>query len=718
MRFLFSISLFLIVHFNLIVAQPSVIKAFKSEQSPVIDGRLNEAVWNIAVPFSGLKMVEPTPGTDPTEKTEIRVIYDLKGMYFGIRCFDSEPEKIAANTMEHDKSEERNEDQVSILIDPFQDKRSAYIFIINPKGARSEGFASGEHYNLGWDGLWEARCQTDSEGWSAEIFISFKTISFNPKLTSWGINIERYIARKQEIIRYSGISLNSFFSNPKEAGLLEGIDNIKQGSGVTFRPYAKVSRNDNKTDDIDPSKDLKGGFDIYKNITPNLVGAITINTDFAETEVDARRLNLTRFPLYYPEKRTFFLEGSDIFDFGSTSSSTFLPFFSRRIGLMEGEQVPLNWGTKLFGKISNTNIALLDVQSGTTEITPSTNMFAGRISQNIFDESKVGVILTNGSQSGKQNTLAGADFKYKTSRFMGGDNFSFDLWGAKNWNEAKGGNKDGFGIKIDYPNDLIDASVSYTFLGDSLDPGLGFLPRSAYHSLSTSFNYMPRFEKGWIGSVVRQWFFELRMNNFWNLSGDLESRRIFTAPVNLLTESGEHIEFNVIPNREVLPLDFEVSEGIVIPKGDYSFVNYRFEVNTASYRKAQLDFSYSFGEFYDGHYNDIETGVSLKLDGYATMEVGANLVRGNLPQGNFSENVYFSRINLYITPDLGITNYIQFDDITNQMGYNGRFFWQIRPGNTIYLVYNNITERLFDPEKRFQATEDQVLFKVQMSIRF
>jgi hypothetical protein len=702
----------------MIVAQESVIKALKSDQSPVIDGKLTDPFWGNAVPFSNFRMVEPTPDAAPSEKTEIRVIYNKSGIYLGIKCYDSEPRKIAANTMEHDKSEERNEDQVSILLDPFQDKRSAYIFIINPKGARSEGFASGEHYNLGWDGLWEAKCQTDSEGWTAEIYISFKTISFNPKLTSWGINIEMYIARKQEVIRYHGISLNSFFSNPKEAGLLEGIENIKQGSGVTFRPYAKVSRNDNKTDDIDPSGDLKGGFDIYKNITPNLVGAVTINTDFAETEVDARRLNLTRFPLYYPEKRTFFLEGSDIFEFGSTSSSSFLPFFSRRIGLIEGQQVPLQWGTKLFGKISNTNLAILDVQSGSTDINSPTNMFAGRISQNIFDESKVGVILTNGSQSGKQNTLAGADFKYKTSRFMGEDNFSVDLWGVKNWNETNGGNKNGLGFKIDYPNDLIDAAVSYTFLGDSLDPGLGFLPRSAYHSLYTSCSYMPRLEKGWIGSVVRQWFFELQITNYWNLNGDLESRQIFTAPINFRTESGEHIEFNVIPNREVLPIDFEVSEGIIIPKGDYSFVNYRFEVNTASYRKAQFDLSYRFGEFYDGHYNDIETGVTLKLDGYATMELGTNLVRGNLTQGKFSENLYFTRINLYITPDLGITNYFQFDDVSNKLGYNGRFFWQIRPGNTIYLVYNNITERLFDPDRRFQMTEDQLLFKVQMSIRF
>ncbi len=703
---------------QLISGQDGSIKAFRSDISPGLDGILNDPQWQSATPFTDFRMVEPDPGNTPSEKTEVRVIYTQNGIYFGIRCFDSEPGKITANTMDHDKSKERNEDQVSILIDPFQDKRSAYIFIVNPKGARSEGFASGEHYSLGWDGLWEAKCRKDAEGWSGEIFISFKTISFNPKLSSWGLNIERYIARKQEVIRYSGISLNSFFSNPKEAGILEGISDIKQGLGVTFRPYGKVSRTDDKNDGLSPEKNLKGGFDIYKNITPNLVGAITVNTDFAETEVDARKLNITRFPLYYPEKRTFFLEGSDIFEFGSTSSTTFLPFFSRRIGLLEGQQVPLNWGTKLYGKVGNTNLSVLDVQSGNTSFSPSTNMFAGRVSQNIFDESKVGVIITNGSQSGEKNTLAGVDFRYKTSRFMGNNNFSADLWGIKNWNEKNGGNKNGFGIKIDYPNDLIDAAVTYNFFGDSLNPGLGFLPRNGYHSLYTAASYMPRPEKGWLGDLVRQWYFELRMTNYWNLQGNLESRQIFTAPVNFRTESGEHIEFNIIPNREVLPNDFEVADSVVIPKGDYSFTNYRFEVNTASYRIVQVDFSYRFGQFYGGHFNDIETGLTLKADGYATLQLGANVIRGNLPEGKFSENVYFTRLNVYLTPDLGITNYAQYDDITNTIGYNGKFFWQIRPGNTLFLVYNNNIANKFDPEQRFRVYEDQVIFKVQMSVRF
>jgi len=713
-QFVFLFLLF-ISFYKVGFSQESSIKAFKSDQSPVVDGRLNDPIWNSAVPFSGFKMVEPTPGSEPTEKTEVRILYDQNDLYIAIRCYDSEPRKISANTMEHDKSEERNGDQVSILLDPFQDKRNAYLFIINPKGARSEGFASGgEHYSLGWDGIWEAKSRIDPEGWTAEIRIPFKTISFNANLTSWGINIERYIARKQEVIRYSGINLNSFFSNPNEAGLLVGIDNVKQGLGLTIRPYGIA----NRTDTGSVSSKLDGGFDIYKNITPNLVAAVTYNTDFAETEVDERKLNLTRFPLFYPEKRTFFLEGSDIFDFAGGSTESFMPFFSRRIGLNEGTPVPIHWGTKIFGKVENTNIAALDVQTRPSGLIPSQNMFASRISQNILEESKVGVIATNGSPSGEKNTLVGADFTYKTSKFIGSDNFSTGVWGVQNWNESNGGNKSAFGINVDYPNDLWEANITYNFFGDSLNPGLGFLPRRAYHYLYTGFSYMPRLEKGWIGNVVRQWFFEFRVTNYWNLNGQLESRRIFTAPINFRTESGEHIEFNVIPNREVLPEDFEVSEGVIIPKGDYSFLSYRAEINTAAYRKIQFDLSYRFGQFYSGHYDDLEAGVTLKLDGYANLQLGANAVRGDLPQGKFSENVYLARLNLYITPDLGISNYIQYDDVSNLMGYNGRFFWVIRPGNIIYLVYNNNMERQWDPESRFKIQEEQIKFKVQLSIRF
>ena len=712
----FALLCLLLMTFVDIFTQEPHLKATRVSTPPVLDGRLDDQIWQLAKPYTRFYMVEPNPGQAPTEQTAIRIIYDSKGLYIGINCYDNDPSKIVANSMIHDDPETRDEDKISILLDPFQDKRSGYLFIVNPNGARSEGYSQGEHYSLDWNGIWDARCRKTSSGWVAEIYIPFKTISFNPHLSSWGINVERYIARKQESDRISGIALNKFFTNPVEAALLEDIDSIKQGLGLTIRPYG-IAGGYWGNDSLATRKKLDGGFDIYKNITPNLVTAITYNTDFAETEVDDRQLNLTRFPLYYPEKRTFFLEGSDIFDFGTSSSSSFIPFFSRTIGLYHGSPVPLKLGAKLFGKLGNTNIAALDVQTGAKEILPSTNLFAARVSQNIFKQSKVGMILTNGSPEGFQNTLAGADFNFVTSRLMNKFNFSLIGWGFYNFNMAKSGRKDAYGMKIDFPNDLIDASVIYNYFSDSINPALGFLPRKSFHYFRTGFAYQPRPRKGYFAGKVRQFFFEFEMENYWNLNGELESRSIFTAPLNLRTESGEHIEFNIIPNKEILPVDFEVAQGVIIPRSAYNFLNYRIELNTASFRKIQFDWSYRFGQFYNGHYKDLETGITFKLNGIAVLGVMTNLVKGDLPAGRFSENVLQVKFDLHLTPDLGLTSYVQYDNVSGQVGYNGKFYWQIKPGNIIYLVYNDNWIRQWDPQSRFVNSEQKLIFKVQLNFR-
>jgi hypothetical protein len=324
-------------------------KAVRVEKGPVLDGNLQDEVWKQAAPFTGFKMVFPNPGTEPTEKTELRIIFDNANLYIGVYCHDSLPSKISGNSMVHDGvGEGKADDAVRVLLDPFQDKRNAYVFIVNARGGRTEGLASGQSASLNWDGIWDAKSRIQPDGWSTEMKIPFKTISFQPDLASWGINVERYIARKQETDRLSGTTRNSFFYNPMEATALEGIGGVKQGLGITFRPYGIVSGSKDYVEGTAAAWKLDGGFDLYKSFTPNFTGAISYNTDFAETEVDDRRINLTRFPLYFPEKRTFFLEGSEIFNFGG-GGENFYPFFSRRIGLFGETQIPVAFGSYVFG---------------------------------------------------------------------------------------------------------------------------------------------------------------------------------------------------------------------------------------------------------------------------------------------------------------------------------------------------------------------------------
>ncbi len=699
-------------------------KAVRVDKGPVLDGSLQDEVWQQAPPFTGFRMAFPNPGMEPTERTELRIVFDDTSLYIGVYCRDRMPSKISGNSMVHDGiGEGKADDVIRVLLDPFQDKRNAYVFIISARGGRSEGLAAGQSVSLDWDGIWDAKSRIQPDGWTAEMKIPFKTISFRPGLASWGINVERYIARKQETDRLSSTTRNSFFYNPMEAAALEGIGGVKQGLGLTFRPYGLVSSGRDRVAGTGAAWKLDGGFDLYKSFTPNFTGAFSYNTDFAETEVDDRRINLTRFPLYFPEKRTFFLEGSDIFNFGG-GGENFYPFFSRRIGLFGETQVPVAFGTKFFGRLGNTNLSILGVRTraftdGPSSFSlPSENFVAARVYQNVLAESKVGVIFTSGSPTGEKNTLAGVDLAYRTSRFLGRQNFLAGGWYVYNWNTIKAGKHQAYGLRLDFPNDLLDIGGSYSYYGDALDPGMGFLERGNVQSLSLGGAFQPRPAKGtFIGDLVRQFFFELEGEFYWDLQGKLETRQIFTAPINLRTESGEHIEFNIIPNRDVLPYDFEISPGVVIPKGPYNFTGYRAEFNSATFRPWTVDVSWRFGQFYSGHYDDASIGLGLKLKGYASLALSAELVRGRLPQGAFNANVYQIKADLFFSPDLGLMNYIQYDDVSRTLGANIRFRWQISPGNEIYLVYTKNWERRWDPVSRFVPLGERGVFKITLSIR-
>ncbi len=715
----FSLSFILSLFFFSTAAfgEPPVLKAIRVECGPVLDGSLEDTVWAQAIPFTDFRMVFPREG-DPTEKTELRILYDDANLYLGIFCFDSQSDRVCANTMAHDAADEgEDDDTIKVLLDPFLDRRNAYIFLVNACGARSEGLAFGEHASLNWDGIWDARSKIQRDGWSCEIKIPFKTISFKPGLPHWGLNVERYIPRKQETIRLSAVKKDNFFNNAAEAAPLEGLHDLRLGTGITFRPYGTTRALQNHLVPGSASYQWDGGFDIYKNFTPNFVGAFSYNTDFAETEVDERRVNLTRFPLYFPEKRTFFLEGSEIFNFGTTRSESFAPFFSRRIGLYLGNQIPVVFGMKVFGRLGGTNLALLDVMTEKFNTLSSQNFFAGRVYQNILSESKVGAIFTSGSPTGERNTLAGFDLIYQTSRFRGNQNLLVGGWYVHNWNEIRTGRHHGFGFKIDYPNDLWDIVTSYSYYGDALNPGLGFLPRKNVQAYSFGLNYMPRPEKGFVGRLIRQFFYELRSSFYWDLKGSLETRRISASPLSFQTESGEHVEFGITHNRDVLPYDFEVSEGVIIPQGGYNFTNYSAEFRSASHRSVSFDVEHSFGQFYSGRLHQTELGLTFKWRGYATLEVEVDLVRGNIPQGQFDENVYQIKADFFLSPRVGLMNYFQYDDVSRELGINCRFRWEIRPGNVIYLVYNKNWERRHDPLSRFVPLQERGVFKIQLSIR-
>jgi len=390
-------------------------------QDPLrLDGWLNEADWERADSIIIAAMVEPEENGQSTYPTVVKILVDQKNIYIGLVCFDEQPDEIVAFSKARD-AELENEDNIKLILDTYRDGRNGYIFSINPFGARYDALVSfnGEFENPNWDGAWDAKTQINESYWSAEIRIPVSTLTFRRGLDSWGFNIERRIQRYLEVNRWTAISRDYTLGQTIHSGLLNELPEFNLGIGLTPTVSGLVKATHER--DGETTYDWKPSLDVTQRISSDITAQLTVNTDFAETEVDSRQTNLTRFPVLYPEKRQFFLEGADIYDFGLSLGRSFMPFFSRRIGLHEGQEVPILWGGKINGKIKNTHFGSLVTQTAAVDsLVPRTSMGVVRVKQNILKESSFGMIATMGDPAGrKQAWTAGIDFTYQTSTFGG-----------------------------------------------------------------------------------------------------------------------------------------------------------------------------------------------------------------------------------------------------------------------------------------------------------
>ena len=674
-----------------------------------IDGRLDEADWARARALGPLTQSEPEEGVPPSEETDVRVLFDRGTVYFGVRCFDRTPSQIVATQLARDADLDVD-DRIVVLIDPLLDSRNGYFFEVNPSGARTDGqvFNNSEHPSQDWDGIWEARATIDATGWIVEIAIPMKTIRANPAQSVWGLNVERHLKRRQEVNRWASARRDVWFTNLAEAGRLEGITDIRRGLGLDVRPYVTGSR------DTGDSR-IEAGVDVFKTLSRNLSSWITVNTDFAETEVDERQVNLTRFPLFFPEKRSFFLEGAGIYEVaGLTGGRDVLPFFSRRIGLLEGQEVPILAGGKVIGQQSGWNTAFLDVETDAVDALSleRQNLLAARVSRNLFKQSWIGAVATRGNPAGTGgNYLVGADARFATSTFRGGKNLSLDLWMLRTDDEATLTQDYAAGFKLDYPNDLWDVALNFKHIGDEFRPALGFVPRRGIRKANLGVSFMPR--PGRFG--IRQWFFEFRPDYISNLEGRVQNWRIFTAPVNFRTESGEHIEWNFIPEYEHLDEPFEIEDGVVIAPGSYRTTRYRVEASTASKRPWEVDLELSWGGFYTGSLRSYSIELALKPNTHFAVAVGTEQNDVRLDEGEFVTRIWTLQAEYNHSSDVSLSSLVQYDSESRLLGLQSRLRWTVRPGGDLFLVFNRGWLR--DLSGGFLPSFDRASVKVQYTFR-
>ncbi len=701
--------------------------------SITLDGKLDEPVWREA-PVITLAQQSPNPGQPQPYTTEVRVLASDEALYFGFTCHDPGPQAIAIHTMRRD-GDESGDDTVAIVLDTYGDRRTGYFFQINAAGARVDGLIDNpESVSLDWDGIWDARTSRTADGWSAEIVIPTRTLSFTHGLNEWGVNFQRFIPREQMALRWSSPTLDSFLYDLSRAGRLAGVGELRQGKGIEISPY--VTGKSKQFYGVSPRTwQVAEGGEVTWKITPQLVSVFTVNTDFAETEVDTRQINLTRFPLFFPEKRAFFLEGANQYTFGLGLGEQFIPFFSRNIGLLDGAQIPLNGGVKLNGRVGKFNVALLDVQTRDTAVpndvvqdlslrpavVPGTNLLASRVSYDVNETLRLGTILTHGDPEGiRNNTLAGVDAVWRTSKFRGDKNFLVGLWTATTQGDVGPGSKVGWGFKIDYPNDLWDCNAQVNQYGDAFEPLLGFLPRPGTRQSGVGCSFQPRPSRTGRFRWVRQIFFENEYSRVTDTRGILESWEYFMAPVNVRLNSGDRFEFNWDPHGETLLAPFEIAPGVIIPPGSYQFTRWRLEAQSSSHRPLQAGTTTWFGQFYNGHLTQQINYVKwTSPKGKIQLEVDAENDFARLPTGNFVQRLWQLQTAYAWSPNLVLTSFMQYDTESQNVGTNTRLRWTIKPGNDLFLVWNHGWQRLITrPELALIPQSDFIAVKLRWTFRF
>ena len=700
---------------NQIKPRPSI-TALRVEQPPVIDGVMDDGAWQKAPVAGDFVQDEPGDGVPMTERTEFRVLYDARALYIGIWCYDSEPEKILARGMTRDDFP-MEDDYIYIAIDTFLDRRNGYNFTINPNGLRYDALINNNsHSSSNWDAIWECKSQISNNGWFSEIAIPFDSIAFSPRNSTWGFNISRTIRRKNERGRWHSEGRHLRTSAMGNAGEIRGLEGLANVTKWEVLPYS-IGKYQYKNDTGDENTLGDIGGDISYRLAPNLSASLSVNTDFAETEIDHRQLNFTRFSIEYPEKRDFFLRDSGIFQFGTSSrrsrSQSSTPFFSRRIGLTHGgHPVPINLATKITGRIGKYNIGMIGAMLDKHNGIGSQNVFVTRISRNVLEQSSIGMISTLGDpNSDKDSHMIGTDFNYRTTKFLTDKTLRASVYTMANFDDDTDWSY-AHGADISYPNDLIEAEVSIYQVDEEFKPKLGYTRRTGIRRFGSSFSYRPRPENvDWL----RKYHLSYRNSIYTALDNDIESQQHSFYIPYLDFESGHNVYFKIEQEYDKPDHDFDVSGGGVVPAGEYWMTKYVLDFELRDAGLINGDFGYELGDWYHGEKQTAYFKIGFNPAKWLNTSLSYSFNHFELPDTEFDAQIASGNIRINFTPDMGWSHLIQYDDISESIGYNTRFFWEFKPGKKFYAV---IRQNYGDEDHLFSLRESEFAIKALTTFRF
>lgn len=697
--------------------------ALQEHEAVLLDGRLDEPFWQTATAISDFTQQAPREGDAPSERTEVRVAFSRDALYIGAFLFDSEPNGIIGHQKRRDQGLGAD-DRFMWILSTFNDGRNAYFFEVNPAGLMGDALLTigqGTVINKAWNGIWDARVRKQAEGWAVEVRIPFRTLDFDPDLSTWGINFQRTVRRKNEEIVWAGWRRNQGLFRPQNAGVLTGLSGLSQGIGVEMKPYINL-KPAQQWPEGRPRTTQYGrtaGLDLTYSITPRLRASITYNTDFAEAEVDQRRVNLTRFPIAFPEQRDFFLEGASVFSFASASNVN--PFFSRRIGLQGGEPVPIQAGARVIGRVGKANLGLYQIRTESAAI-PQEDFTVARVTHDVFSESRVGVIYTRRATLNQDvvpdRHTVGVDFELGTSRFRGTKNLQAQVFFVTHTANTLGEGTDAFdrsarGFRVAFPNFPFYWHLSYREFGKAYDPAVGFAQRVAMRRVNPNIEYTwltPR--SRWVRSVTMEYTYEA----ITDLDFRLESESHRWEPFSIEFESGDDLYFAVERNFERLdrPFDIRRDGTVLIPAGRYVKPSGTVGFWSASFRKVAFQTFLTYETFWTGTRLQSEMGLTLRPVSGVNLTGEWNIENIDLAEGAFTTHLVRVRGNIDPTPFLAFTSIVQYDNLSGLLGTFQRLRWILQPGADLYLVYSHNWRESND---RFHPIERSGALKVSYTVR-
>ena len=712
-------------------------RAIRLDEPLRLDGQLDERVYQTIAPVTDFIQQEPNEGAPATERTEVWVLFDGETVYVSARCWDSEPDRTVANEMRRDSYAMYGNDTFAVMLDTFYDRRNGFNFMSNPLGGLFDQTITAERTgNLDWNTVWDVQTTRFDQGWILEMAIPFKSLRYGTEVGQyWGINFQRRVAWKNETSFLTPIpaalrALGSF--KVSSAATLVGLEVPTSAARFEVKPYAiaDLTTNLGATPRVLNQPGGTAGFDVKYGVTQGLTADFTYNTDFAQVEVDEQQVNLTRFSLFFPEKREFFLEGQGVFNFGAgykydpitTAFGGALSqyggqapvlFFSRRIGLNAGRAVPIHGGGRLTGKTGPYSIGLLNVQTGGERGagTRATNFSVVRVKRDVLRRSAIGAMFTGRSVSAKG---LGAGYAYGVDGvFSFYDNLNFNTFLAKTDTPEVRGDDLSYQAELDYSNDRLSLKVERLAVGANFNPEIGFVRRDDFRRTFVEFRYTPRPRSL---RSVRRFVFIPSLDYFNDGAGLLETR-LQQLLLGAEFENGDRLFTGITDNFEFLKEPFRIARDVSVPIGGYSFVNTKVVYALGEQRPVAGAITVERGGFFGGEKTSVGYNrPRVSLGAQLTVEPSLSVNYITLPEASFTSTLVSTRATYTVTPRMFVSALLQFNSSNDSLGTNIRFRWEYQPGSELFIVYTDERDTL---TPRFPALENRAfVIKFNRLFRF